>query len=58
MERRYWGLSTYITAPTPVDKNASDTKLHSKGLCGNYNGIYDDDFVGGKHVEFAETNRY
>lgn len=44
IERRYWGLSTYITAPSPFDKSKKDPKHRSKGLCGNYNGDPNDDF--------------
>ena len=57
VKRMYWGLSTYIKAPTPFNLN-TDTNHHSEGLCGNYNGDYADDFDPGKEVQFGESNRY
>jgi hypothetical protein len=56
VERRFWGLSTYIKAPTPFYLN--NTLHYSEGLCGNYNDVHDDDFVQGKEVQFGELNRY
>ena len=51
VERRYWGLSTYIKAPSPL--NANQFAL-SNGLCGNNNGDPEDDFA----PDFFESNRY
>ncbi|XP_028411934.1 von Willebrand factor D and EGF domain-containing protein-like [Dendronephthya gigantea] len=53
VERRYWGLSTYVKAPRPVN----DEQHNIDGLCGNFNGNPNDDF-GGKSVnEFGNSNR-
>ncbi len=56
--RMKWGLTTYIKAPTPFDQDNQNADHHSKGLCGNYNGDYDDDFTSGQEVQFAESYRY
>jgi hypothetical protein len=59
VKRMYWGLSTYIKAPTPFHQdNQLHTDFHSEGLCGNYNGDRADDFDHRKEVEFGESNRY
>ena len=58
IKRMYWGLTTYIKAPTPFNQNNQNTDHHSDGLCGNYNGNPNDDFTSGMEVQFAESHRY
>ena len=54
----YWGLSTYIKAPTPFDQTNQNTDHHSEGLCGNYNGKPEDDFDKDQEVQFAKSHKY
>ena len=59
IERRWWGLSTWITAPAPFDKNKiANADYNSEGLCGNYNNDGSDDFQGKPARMFAESYRY
>ena len=55
VERRYWGLSTYIKAPSPLNANQF---VLSNGLCGNNNGNPEDDFTPDQRNDFFESNRY
>ena len=58
IQRMYWGLSTYIKAPTPFNQNTLNVDHHSEGLCGNYNGNPNDDLTDGMEIQFAESYRY
>ena len=58
IQRMFWGLSTYIKAPTPFDRKSKSKDHYSEGLCGNYNGDRVDDFAPGEEAKFAETYRY
>ena len=58
IKRMYWGLSTYIKAPTPYNENNPNSDHHSEGLCGNYNGNANDEFSTFQNpVQFAELQR-